>query len=66
MYHFGTNIDFLIKTKTIKIMIDLIKNYENAKSSSIAFMKNGQIGAYINSLLEMNKYKRLIKAIIAN
>lgn len=47
-------------------MIDLIKKYENAKSSSIAFMKNGQIGAYIASLLEMNKYKRLIRAIITN
>ncbi|MEN8702584.1 MAG: hypothetical protein ABF311_09750 [Polaribacter sp.] len=47
-------------------MKDLIKKHENAKSNSITFMKNGQIGAYINSLLEINKYKRLMRAIIAN
>ena len=47
-------------------MIDLIKNYENAKSSSIAFMKNGQISAYLNALIEMNRYKRLMVAIVAN
>jgi hypothetical protein len=29
-------------------------------------MKNGQIADYLNSLLEMNKYKRLMVAIVAN
>jgi hypothetical protein len=29
-------------------------------------MKNGQISAYFNALLEMNKYKRLLIAVIAN
>lgn len=47
-------------------MNDLTNKYENAKSSSIEFMKNGQISAYLNSLLEMNKYKRLMVAITAN
>ena len=47
-------------------MKDLTNKYENAKSSSIEFMKNGQISDYLNSLLEMNKYKRLMVAITAN
>lgn len=48
------------------MMIDLTNKYENAKQNSIEFMKNGQITAYLNSLLEMNKYKRLMIAVIAN
>jgi len=47
-------------------MKDLTNKYEIAKSSSIEFMKNGQISAYFNALLEMNKYKRLMIAITAN
>lgn len=47
-------------------MKDLTNKYENAKQDSIEFMKNGQISAYLNSLLEMNKYKRLLVAIVAN
>ena len=47
-------------------MKDLTNKYENAKQDSIEFMKNGQITAYLNSLLEMNKYKRLMVAIVAN
>ena len=42
------------------------KQYETAKKNSIEFMKNGQISAYLNALLEMNKYKRLMVAVIAN
>ena len=42
------------------------KQYEIAKNNSIEFMKNGQISAYLNSLLEMNKYKRLMVAVVAN
>ncbi|WP_198519812.1 hypothetical protein [Polaribacter sp. ALD11] len=40
--------------------------YETAKYNSIEFMKNGQISAYLNSLIEMNKYKRLMIAVISN
>ena len=47
-------------------MDNLTNKYEVAKSNSIEFMKNGQIAAYLNALLEMNKYKRLMTAIIAN
>ena len=47
-------------------MKNLTKQYENAKQNSIEFMKNGQIGAYFEALLEMNKYKRLMVAIVAN
>jgi hypothetical protein len=42
------------------------KQYETAKTNSIEFMKNGQISAYLNALLQMNKYKRLMVAVIAN
>ncbi|WP_298779464.1 hypothetical protein [uncultured Polaribacter sp.] len=47
-------------------MKDLTNKYENAKNNSIKFMRNGQISAYLNSLIEMNKYKRLMIAIVAN
>ena len=42
------------------------QQYETAKQNSIKFMKNGQISAYFNALLEMNKYKRLMVAVVAN
>jgi len=42
------------------------KQYEIAKQNSIKFMKNGQISAYLHALVEMNKYKRLMVAVIAN
>tara|TARA_R110002051_G_scaffold161643_1_gene233209 strand:- start:197 stop:340 length:144 start_codon:yes stop_codon:yes gene_type:complete len=47
-------------------MIDLTQKYESAKQNSIKFMRKGQISAYLNALLEMNKYKRLMVAVIAN
>ena len=47
-------------------MKDLLNQYESAKNSSKEFMKNGQISAYFNALLEMNKYKRLMVAVVAN
>lgn len=47
-------------------MNELTNKYENAKQNSIEFMKNGQISAYLNALLEMNKYKRLMLAVVAN
>ncbi|WP_181374541.1 hypothetical protein [Polaribacter aquimarinus] len=47
-------------------MKDLTKQYEIAKNNSIEFMKNGQISAYLNALIEMNRYKRLMVAIVAN
>ena len=47
-------------------MKDLTRQYEMAKQNSKEFMKNGQISAYLNALLEMNRYKRLMVAIVAN
>ncbi len=47
-------------------MISLTKQYETAKKNSIELMQNGQISAYFNALLEMNKYKKLMIAITAN
>lgn len=47
-------------------MRDLTRQYEMAKQNSIEFMKNGQISAYLNALLEMNRYKRLMLAVVAN
>lgn len=47
-------------------MSNLTKQYETAKENSIEFMKNGQISAYFEALLEMKKYKMLLNAIVAN
>ena len=47
-------------------MSELTKQYEQAKNNAKVFMQNGQIGAYLNALLEMNKYKRLMVAVVAN
>lgn len=47
-------------------MNELTKQYEQAKNNSKEYMKNGQIAAYLNALLEMNKYKRLMLAVVAN
>jgi|TARA_B110000305_G_C19458917_1_gene652875 hypothetical protein len=47
-------------------MKELIKQYENNKKRSIEFMKNGQLNAYFEALLEMNRYKKLMLAVIAN
>ena len=50
----------------LKTMKDLNKKYETAKTNSIEFMRSGQISNYFKALLEMNKYRRLLNAIIAN
>lgn len=47
-------------------MNQLSNQYEIAKQNANDFMKNGQISAYLNALLEMNKYKRLMIAVISN
>ncbi len=47
-------------------MKNLTKQYEVASSKATEFMKNGQISQYFDTLLEMNKYKRLMTAIVAN
>ena len=47
-------------------MNQLTERYEKAKQNSIDFMRTGQISNYFNALLEMNKYRKLLNAIIAN
>ena len=47
-------------------MKDLTKHYEIAKQNSIEFMRAGQIGEYFKALMEMNKYKKLMLAVVAN
>ena len=47
-------------------MKELAKQYEAAKQNSIEFMRTGQISDYFKALLEMNKYKRLLVAVVAN
>jgi hypothetical protein len=47
-------------------MNTLFTQYETAKRNSIAFMKNGQISAYLNVLIKMNKYKSLMLAMASN
>ena len=47
-------------------MKDLTQQYETARNNSIEFMKKGQISAYFNALLEMNEYKKLMTAVVAN
>tara|TARA_B100001057_G_C22259065_1_gene722464 strand:- start:365 stop:508 length:144 start_codon:yes stop_codon:yes gene_type:complete len=47
-------------------MKELTKQYETAKQNAVEFMRKGQISNYLDALLQMNKYKRLIIATVAN
>ena len=47
-------------------MNELTERYEKAKQNSIDFMRTGQITNYFNALIEMNKYRRLLNAVMAN
>lgn len=47
-------------------MKNLTKQYEVAKNNANMFMKSGQISKYFEALLEMNKYKKLMVAVVAN
>lgn len=47
-------------------MKELIKQYENAKKRSKVFMKKGQLHAYFDALIEMNNYKKMMVAVVAN
>ncbi|MCF6213748.1 MAG: hypothetical protein L3J45_06975 [Flavobacteriaceae bacterium] len=44
----------------------LILKYLTTKSKAQQFMNNGQITDYINTLVELNQQKRLLKLAIAN
>ncbi len=47
-------------------MIELTKHYQKAKINATLFMEKGQIGAYLNALIEMNRYKKLMVAVANN
>lgn len=47
-------------------MKELIKQYQAAKNKALKFMKNGQLNAYFDALIEMNHYKRLMLTVCAN
>lgn len=47
-------------------MIELKKHYENSKNRAVLFMERGNINAYLNALIEMNKYKKLMVAVSRN
>jgi len=47
-------------------MTDFKKLYENAKNRANTLMAKGQISAYIQALKEMNQYKKMMIAIVAN
>ncbi len=49
-----------------KMMNTFYIQYETEKKNAVAFMKNGQISAYLNSLVAMNKYKNLMIAVVSN
>ena len=43
-------------------MNEVKKLYERAKRSAKYHMKNGQINAYLNDLMIMNHYKKIMEA----
>ncbi len=47
-------------------MIELKKHYENSKNRAVLFMAKGDINDYINALIEMNRYKKLMLAVARN
>jgi len=47
-------------------MIEPTQQYEFAKRKATLFMEKGLINAYFNALLEMNHYKKLMIAVVAN
>jgi len=47
-------------------MSTLFIQHETAKRNAMRFMKNGEITAYLDSLLEVAAYKRLMVAVISN
>ncbi|MFA5297147.1 MAG: hypothetical protein WC389_02960 [Lutibacter sp.] len=44
----------------------LVENYEAKKAVALNFMKNGQLNAYFDALIEMDIYKKLLFTFCAN
>jgi hypothetical protein len=47
-------------------MNDLFLKYQNTKEKAQRFMTLGDISAYINTLIELNKQKQLMQLVLAN
>ncbi|WP_435261084.1 hypothetical protein [Tenacibaculum sp. nBUS_03] len=47
-------------------MKNLSTQYDTARERANEFMRKGQISQYFEALLEMNKCKKIMTAIIAN
>jgi len=47
-------------------MIELKKHYSIAKKRANLFMKTGNLNAYFDALIEMNRYKKLMVAVTSN
>jgi len=47
-------------------MKELIRQYETSKLRALNLMKNGQLNAYFEALIEMNNYKKLMLTINPN
>ncbi|MDY7395731.1 hypothetical protein UMM65_10790 [Aureibaculum sp. 2210JD6-5] len=47
-------------------MNELKNQHQIAKEKATFFMKNGQINDYFDALLEVHRYKRLMRAVMAN
>ena len=47
-------------------MSTLKAQYKIIKSNGIICMKNGQISAYLKTLVKMNKYKKLLNVVASN
>ena len=47
-------------------MKTLAQQYQEAKQKATSFMQKGQLNAYLKALSEMNLYKSMLTAAIAN
>lgn len=47
-------------------MKELMNQYENAQNKAFTFMTNGQLHAYFDALIEMNRCKKLMVQVSAN
>ena len=47
-------------------MKELKIQYQTAKNRALHFMRKGQLNSYVDALVEMNRYKKLMMAVQAN
>lgn len=57
---------YSIKHQKTNLMKELIKQYEQAKKRALTFMQKGQLHAYFDALVEMNRYKKLMVTVQSN